>query len=67
MEWKEHVAWLTPMLITAVAFVAVTYGPELAKRPALRKAVTATFVLAFIAAGVAGVFGAFINKVAPTN
>src|SRR5215510_1205810 len=31
MEWKEHVAWLSPILATAVAFVVLYYGPRLAK------------------------------------
>jgi hypothetical protein len=65
MEWKEHVAWLAPILMTAVAYLVTEYGPELAERPELRRAVTAAFILAFFAAGVAGLFGAFINKVAP--
>lgn len=65
MEWKEHVAWLTPILVTAVAYVITKHGDDLANRPELRRAVTAAFVLAFLAAAVAGLFGAFINKVAP--
>jgi len=66
MEWKEHVAWLAPILATAVAYVVIYYGPRLAHEPRIRKALIVLFVLAFAAAGVAGVFGAFINKVAPT-
>ncbi len=65
MEWKEHVAWIAPIIATAVAFVVIYYGPQLANRPALRKSLIALFVLAFAAAGVAGLFGAFLNKVAP--
>jgi len=30
MEWKQHVAWLAPMLATLVAYVALRYGPALA-------------------------------------
>jgi hypothetical protein len=67
MEWKEHVAWFSPILATAVAFVVLYYGPRLAKEEGIRKAVLALFVIAFCAAGVAGLFGAFINKVAPTT
>jgi hypothetical protein len=66
MEWKEHVAWLSPILATAVAFVVIYYGPRLAREAGVRKALIALFVVAFCAAGVAGMFGAFINKVAPT-
>lgn len=65
MEWKEHVAWLAPILATAVAFVVFYYGPRLANEPAMRRVLIALFILAFAAAGVAGLFGAFINKMAP--
>lgn len=65
MEWKEHVAWLAPILATAVAFIVTYYGGDLAHRPTLRRAALGMFVAAFFAAAVAGVFGAFINKVAP--
>lgn len=65
MEWKEHVAWLSPILATAVAYVVVRYGPMLANEPKIRQALIVLFTLSFFAAGVAGVFGAFINKMAP--
>jgi hypothetical protein len=66
MEWKEHVAWLSPILATAVAFVVIYYGPRLAKEPAVRKALMWLFFVSFSAAAVAGMFGAFLNKIAPT-
>lgn len=65
MEWKEHVAWFAPILTTAVAFVVAYYGPQLVKDSKLRKALIWLFILGFSAAGIAGMFGAFINKVAP--
>lgn len=65
MEWKEHVAWLSPILATAVTYVVVRYGPKLAEEPKIRQALIVLFALAFFTAGVAGVFGAFINKMAP--
>lgn len=65
MEWKEHVGWLTPLLATAVAFVVFYYGPRLAYEPRVRQALLVLFTLAFITAGIAGLFGAFLNKVAP--
>ncbi len=65
MEWKEHVAWLSPILATAVAYMVTKYGERLAKDVEVRKAVIVLFTLAFIAAAVAGLFGAFINKAAP--
>ncbi|MBI4568030.1 MAG: hypothetical protein HY719_06490 [Planctomycetes bacterium] len=65
MEWKEHVAWLSPILATAAAALLQRYKDDLARRDDLRRATTTLFVLAFLAAMVAGIFGAFINKVAP--
>lgn len=65
MEWKEHVAWIAPILATAVAFVVTYYGPRLIPRTWLRAAVIVMFVGAFAAAVVGGAFGAFLNKVAP--
>lgn len=65
MEWKEHVAWFAPIIATVVAFAVFYYGPRLAKEPGMRKVLIALFIIAFATAGVAGLFGAFINKVAP--
>jgi hypothetical protein len=65
MEWKEHVAWISPMLASAVAFVVLYYGLEIAERPYLRRALIVLFTLSFVAAGIAGVFGALITKAAP--
>ncbi len=31
MEWKEHVAWLAPILATTVAYMVTKYGARLAK------------------------------------
>lgn len=64
MEWKEHVAWLAPILATAVAYVVLRYGGRLAQEPKIRQALTVLFVIAFSAAAAAGLFGAFLNKVA---
>ena len=65
MEWKEHVAWMAPFLATAVAFAVLYYGAQLVRRNEIRKAVIVFFTLAFVAAGIAGLFGAFITKAAP--
>ncbi len=65
MEWKEHVGWFAPILATAVTFAVTYYGPQLARDNRLRMALVWMFAIAFFAAAVAGLFGAFINKVAP--
>lgn len=65
MEWKEHVAWIAPILATSVAFVILYYGRRLIHHPELRWPLMIAFTVAFGAAGVAGLFGAFITKAAP--
>ena len=65
MEWKEHVAWLAPMLATSVAFVILYYGVHLIRERAMRLPLIIYFTLAFGAAGIAGLLGAFITKAAP--
>lgn len=65
MEWKEHVGWLAPIAATVVAFVVTYYGPVLARRVGERRAVMIFFVVSFATAAAAGIFGAFLNKVAP--
>ena len=67
MEWKEHVAWLAPVAITMVAYVTMKYGPALTRPRHLRTAVLAFVLVAFAATGVAGAFGAFLNKYAPVR
>jgi len=67
MEWKEHAAWLAPIAMTMVAFVFAKYGPALNQLRQIRTAVLAFTVVAFLATGVAGVFGAFLNKYAPVR
>ena len=65
MEWKEHIAWLTPIAMTMVAYVFIKYGPRLALHRHLRNAVLGFTIVAFFATAVAGAFGAFLNKYAP--
>lgn len=67
MEWKEHVAWFAPISITMVAFVVIRYGHDLRHHKQLRAAVLAFAVASFVAAGIAGVSGAMINKYAPVQ
>lgn len=67
MEWKEHVAWISPLLATAAAFIVTYYGKSLIHNQKIRRLALALFVSAFLAAGVAGVFGAFLNKTSPVR
>ncbi len=67
MEWKEHVAWFAPISITMVAFVFAKYGRQLAAHRQMRNAVLIFAAASFLAAGIAGFFGAMINKYAPVH
>ena len=67
MEWKEHVAWLAPIAMTMVAYVTWKYRQAIVKPTHLRDAVLVFALAAFFATGVAGAFGAFLNKYAPVR
>lgn len=67
MEWKEHIAWLAPITITMVAFVFLKYGRDLKNHKQLRAGVLAFFLASFVSAGVAGFFGAMLDKYAPVQ
>lgn len=67
MEWKEHVGWLTPILATAVAFIAYRYADVITTNGRARVLATALFAIAFFAAVVAAGLGAVINVVAPND
>ncbi len=65
MEWKEHVTWLSPILITAVLAIFFQYGDQLSQNHRMRRAVEVLFYLALFSAVIGGVFGALITKIAP--
>src|SRR5215208_7899549 len=67
MEWKEHVAWIAPLLATAAFFVVLYYRADLVRNPLARRIAMGLFVLAFLIAVVAGVLGALITKKAPVT
>jgi hypothetical protein len=67
MEWKEHVAWLAPIAVTMAAAVVWQYGRDLRNHRQLRAAVLCFLWVSLAAAGVAGFFGAMINKNAPVE
>jgi len=67
MEWKEHIAWFAPISITMVAFVFIRYGRDLERHRQLRAAVLCYALVSFLSAGIAGLFGALINKQAPVQ
>jgi hypothetical protein len=67
MEWKEHIAWLSPILATVVAYIVIYYGTNLIRHDRVRRTAITLFVMAFAFAGIAGLFGALITKAAPVS
>ncbi len=65
MEWKEHLAWFSPWLATAVAAIVSAYGAHIGRDERLRRALIVLLILAFAIGGVAGVLGALVTKAAP--
>ena len=67
MEWKEHIAWLTPISVTMACAVFFRYGRNLRSQPQLRNAILGFLAASFLAAGIAGFWGAMLNKNAPVT
>lgn len=67
MEWKEHVAWIAPMAGTMVAWVLLKHRAAWNAQRAVRTAVLGFAVASFLAAAIAGSWGAMINKRAPVQ
>src|ERR1035437_6999992 len=67
MEWKEHVAWLVPIAITMAAVIALQYGNQLRHHPRVRTALSGFVLSSLLAAGIAGFFGAILDKNAPVE
>jgi len=61
-EWKEHIAWLAPLLATAAAFIVLYYRADLIKNQTARKVAMGLFVAAFAVAAIAGILGALVTK-----
>lgn len=61
-EWKEHVAWIAPMLATAAAFIVLYYRADLIKNQTARKIAMGLFIAAFAIAAIAGILGALVTK-----
>jgi ABC-type uncharacterized transport system permease subunit len=64
-EWKEHVAWIAPILMTLVVFLVFYYGASMVKNDRIRKVTLAILLLTFGISALAGAIGAFVTKVAP--
>jgi len=67
MEWKEHVAWIAPMVCTMVAWVLLKHRAAWNADRAVRTTVLGFAATAFLAAAIAGGWGAMIDKKAPVE
>lgn len=67
MEWKEHVAWIATIAMTMVGYLFTKHKLTLRNNPQVRTAVLLFALVAFGSAGIAGFFGAMLNKYAPVN
>jgi hypothetical protein len=67
MEWKEHVAWFAPICLTTVAYLVARYGAGLRDLKGVRNGLVGLIAVALFATGVAGFFGAMLNKYAPVR
>jgi hypothetical protein len=67
MEWKEHIAWMAPMLATAAAFIVFYYRADLIRNQLARRIAMGLFIAAFAVAVIAGLLGALITKKAPVT
>ncbi len=65
MEWKEHVAWFAPIVMTMAAYVVAKYQGSLRTHPQVKRGLILFTTTALLAAGVAGFFGAMLDKAAP--
>jgi hypothetical protein len=65
MEWKEHLAWLSPICATAVASVTVRYRHHVVAMPETHGMLRVLLVLAFVSGLIPGLLGGALNKVAP--
>ena len=67
MEWKEHIAWMSAIAMTVVAYLLTTCRASMKEHPQIRIALMGFILTALLSAGIAGVFGAMINKYAPVQ
>ncbi len=67
MEWKEHVAWISVILISATCHILAHFKKQAFEDSRIRLALRTFLVVAFLSASVAGIFGALIAKFAPIH
>jgi len=67
MAWKQHIAWMVPLLATAVAYVVLRYSHRVVNDSKIRRALIVLLSISFVAALIAAAIGALLNKLAPVQ
>jgi len=67
LEWKEHLAWFAPILMTAATFIIIRYREKVLDKKNILKAAMVFLSIAFIAVAIAGILGALVTKIAPVR
>jgi uncharacterized membrane protein len=67
MEWKEHVGWVVPALVTVVAFLALRHRTVLEQNSRVRRLAAGMLLVSLVASIIAAGLGAVINIVAPNQ
>jgi hypothetical protein len=67
MEWKEHAAWLVPILTTAAAWMVSRHKRWVIDDLRTNKLVTGLVVISFMLVVLSATIGALLNKIAPVR
>ena len=67
MEWKEHIGWIAPIVLTMLAVVMLRERKALQQNPHLRNAVLGFALVGILATATGGLFGAMLDKRAPVE
>lgn len=67
MEWKEHIGWVAPIVLTALAFILIYERRSMERDTRVRNAVIGFAVAGVLSTAVAGLFGAMLDKAAPVE
>jgi hypothetical protein len=65
--WKTHLAWTSPLLATAAAFLVVYFGRSLARDATARRLVLVLFLGAFAVASISALIGSLVTRAAPIH
>lgn len=67
MEWKEHLAWFVPILLTAAVYLIFSYRDRVFSEKILFRAVFLVLAGSFLATALAALLGALVSRIAPVR